>query len=163
MAIIVLGSSTYQGQPGAVLRSRLQRAHQIAHTVEHQQEKIVVSGKNEAPVMARWLIEHGIHPDRILEEPTATSTNENLERSLELLRRTGHPDPTKERRLWVVTSDFHRFRTQVWAWHLGIPVTVVTALTLPPHRQVDFAREVTALPHSLARVVWRRLKRWLGC
>ena len=158
MAIIVLGSHTYEGRPGAVLASRLRKAHDIA--TRHPTETIVVSGKDEAPVMATWLIDNGIDPARILIEPTATSTNENLERSLALLRSSGHPDPSKGQPFMVVTSDFHKFRTLVWAWHLGIPITVLTAVTLPPHRQLDFARELTAFPHSLARVLWRRLVAW---
>ena len=110
--------------------------------------------------MATWLIDNGIDPARILVEPTATSTNENLERSLALLRSSGHPDPSRGQPCMVVTSDFHKFRTLVWAWHLGIPITVLTAVTLPPYRQLDFARELTAFPHSLARVLWRRLVAW---
>ena len=149
MAIIVLGSHTYAGRPGAVLASRLRKAHDIA--TRYPTETIVVSGQDEAPVMATWLIDNGIDPARILIEPTATSTNENLERSLALLRSSGHPDPSRGQPFMVVTSDFHKFRTLVWAWHLG---------TLPPHRQLDFARELTAFPHSLARVLWRRLVAW---
>ena len=158
MAIIVLGSHTYEGRPGAVLASRLRKAHDIA--AYHPAETIVVSGRDEAPVMATWLIDNGIDPARILVEPTATSTNENLERSLALLRSSGHPDPSRGQPCMVVTSDFHKFRTLVWAWHLGIPITVLTAVTLPPYRQLDFARELTAFPHSLARVLWRRLVAW---
>lgn len=158
MAIIVLGSHTYEGRPGAVLASRLRKAHDIA--TRYPTKTIVVSGQDEAPVMATWLIDNGIDPARILIEPTATSTNENLERSLALLRSSGHPDPSRGQPFMVVTSDFHKFRTLVWAWHLGIPITVLTAVTLPPYRQLDFARELTAFPHSLARVLWRRLVAW---
>ena len=114
MAIIVLGSHTYEGRPGAVLASRLRKAHDIA--ARYPTETIVVSGQDEAPVMATWLIDNGIDPARILIEPTATSTNENLERSLALLRSSGHPDPSRGQPFMVVTSDFHKFRTLVWAF-----------------------------------------------
>lgn len=102
--------------------------------------------------MAQWLREHGVAPEDIVLEPEATSTNENLERSRALF-----PDAS---RLTVVTSRYHVPRTRIWAWHLGIPVRVVAA-PLPPgapaSRLKHYAREVIAVPHSLARVVWRRV------
>ena len=154
MAIIVLGCETFYGQPGRVLTTRLEKAAQIAQ--RDLEECIVVSGKTEAESMAAWLIDHGVAQHRILLEPTATSTNENLERSLALLVDHGHGFPTKEQPLTVITSDYHKFRTEVWAWHLGIAVTVITALTPSPYRQQDFSRELFALPHSTARVLWRK-------
>lgn len=154
MAIIVLGCETFAGQPGRILRTRLEKALEVAQ--RNSEELLVVSGKSEAHPMADWLIAHGIAHHRILIEPTATSTNENLERSLKLLLDTGVEFPTKQCPLTVVTSDYHKFRTKVWAWHLEIPVVVISALTPPPHRQQDFGREVFALPHSTLRVLWRK-------
>lgn len=154
MAIIVLGCQTFAGQPGRILRTRLEKALELAQ--RNPTELLVVSGKSEAHPMADWLIAQGIAHHRILIEPTATSTNENLERSLKLLLDTGVEFPTKQCPLTVVTSDYHKFRTEVWAWHLGIPVVVTIALTPPPHRQQDFGREVFALPHSMLRVLWRK-------
>lgn len=154
MAIIVLGCQAFAGQPGRILRTRLEKALEVA--LRDPEELFVVSGKSEARPMADWLIAHGVAHHRILIEPTATSTNENLERSLELLLNTGVDFPTKQCPLTVVTSDYHKFRTEVWAWHLEIPVVVISALTPPPHRQQDFSREVFALPHSTLRVLWRK-------
>ena len=82
---------------------------------------VVVTGKGESAVMARWLLERGVDPADIVEEPWATSTNENLERSRALL-----PDAE---RLTVVTNGFHVGRTRIWALHLGIPIEVVAAPT----------------------------------
>lgn len=111
--------------------------------------RVVVSGFGEADVMAQWLREAGVDPSRIVVEDQATSTNENLENAHRLLPETSQ---------WlVVTSDFHARRTRVWAWHLKIPVTVLPAVT-PRPRWRDYVREVVAFPHSVLRVVWRRLK-----
>lgn len=115
---------------------------------------VVVSGRGEAEVMAAWLAEQGVAAEHIVVEPFATSTNENLERARALL-----PDAPL---LTAITSTFHVARTRVWAWHLGIPVRVVGA-PLPPGRPLsrakNYARECVALPHSLARVAWRRFRR----
>ena len=99
--------------------------------------------------MAGWLAGRGVPRELIVEEPCATSTNENLERTRALF-------PSASR-LIVVTSNFHVRRTRVWAWHLGIPVEMVPARTPRRSRPKNYARELVALPHSAARVVWRRL------
>ncbi len=115
---------------------------------------IVVTGRGESGVMARWLAERGVPRELIVEEPRATSTNENLENSRALFPHAS--------RLIVVTSNFHVRRTRVWAWHLGIPVEMVPARTPRRSRAKNYAREVVALPHSAARVAWRRLAHKLG-
>ena len=112
---------------------------------------IVVSGYGEAGVMAAWLVAHGVPETSVVAEPYARSTNENLERSRALFPGAGH--------LTVVTSGFHVPRTRVWAWHLGIPVRMVAAPTPTTSRTTNYAREVFALPHSIARVAYRRLVR----
>ena len=101
--------------------------------------------------MAAWLVAHGVPESAVVLEPQARSTNENLERSRALF-----PDAAY---LTVVTSGFHVLRTRVWAWHLGIPVRLVAAPTPETSRAKNYAREVVALPHSVARVVWRRFVR----
>lgn len=112
---------------------------------------IVVSGNEEAGVMAAWLVARGVPESSIRLEPEATSTNENLELSRAMF-------PAAER-LTVVTNGFHVPRTRVWAWHLGIPVEMVAAPTPRSSRLKNYAREVVALPHSAVRVVWRRFVR----
>ena len=105
--------------------------------------------------MARWLVSHGVQAARIIEEPLATSTNENLENSRALF-----PDA---KRLIVITNGFHVARTKVWAAHLDVPIQVVAAPTPKKSRVKNYAREVFAVPHSATRVVWRKLaRRWFG-
>lgn len=112
---------------------------------------IVVSGYGEAGVMTAWLVAHGVPETSVVLEPHARSTNENLERSRALFPGAGH--------ITVVTSGFHVPRTRVWAWHLGIPVRMVPAPTPRASRTKNMLREAVALPHSVARVVWRRFAR----
>ncbi|MDK7179870.1 YdcF family protein [Corynebacterium riegelii] len=147
--IVVLGARVADGRPSPMLESRLARALEIYHA---NPRPVVVTGHGEAEVMAGWLAHHGVAHEHIVIEPDATSTNENLEHSWALF-----PDATL---LTVVTSEFHVARTRVWAWHLAIPVEVVGApmpAGSPKRKAKNYSREVIAVPHSLARVVWRRL------
>lgn len=144
--IVVLGSKVVDGHVTRLLASRLDKAIEIA--TQESAVPVVVSGFGEAAAMADYLRAHGV--SNIVEEPWATSTNENLENSHALF-----PD-TKQ---WtVVTNDFHAWRTYLWAWHLGIPITVVTAPTPPSQRFSMGLRECFALPHSALRVLWRKIR-----
>lgn len=148
----MLGARIVDGRPSRMLEFRLRRALEVWRAAP---APLVVSGFGEAEVMADWLLARGVPEASIVLEPKARSTNENLERSRALF-----PDAAY---LTVVTSGFHVLRTRVWAWHLGIPVQLVAAPTPKTSRVKNYAREVVALPHSVARVVWRRfVRRVLG-
>lgn len=150
---MVLGARIIDGRPSRMLEARLGAALSLSSS--HPDSPIVVTGKGESGVMACWLIERGVAPERIVEEPLATSTNENLENSRALFPDAG--------RLTVVTNGFHVARTRVWAAHLGVPVSVVAAPTPRKSRLKNYAREIIAVPHSAARVMWRRfVRRWFG-
>ena len=133
-----------------MLESRLARALELYAAAPRP---VVVTGKGEAEIMAAWLTQRGIAPEHVVIEPDATSTNENLENSWALFPHAAALD--------VVTSNFHVVRTRVWAWHLGIPADVIGA-PLPPgnpkSRVKNYARELIAVPHSAARVAWRRMR-----
>ena len=77
--VLVLGARVVAGEPGSLLRSRLDRAVVAARVTP--EEPVIVSGSGEADAMARSLIERGVDAGRIVVEPEATSTNENLERA----------------------------------------------------------------------------------
>lgn len=144
--LVILGCKTDGDAPGPALLRRLRAA--LPYALD-EGRTVIVSGRAEAPIMAQWLLRHGVDPARIREENAATSTNENLENSLPL---AAPP--------WlVVTSDFHAPRVRLWATHHNLDVTVVTSST-PLHRiPVLYGREVLAMAHSSARMLWRRYRR----
>ncbi len=149
--VLVLGARVVDGRPEPILEYRLRRALTLVEELARagKYPKVVVSGEGEAEVMSEWLLRHGLDADRIIIEPEATSTNENLEKAHALLPGT--------RRWLTVTNDFHVLRTRLWAWHLGIPVRMVAAATPPKDKPYNYAREVLATPHSALRVLWRRI------
>lgn len=145
MPVLILGARTLHGYPSRILVDRLRRALPLIDATP-----VVVSGDGEAAAMAHWLAGHGVDPALILREPRARSTNENLENARALF-----PDAPR----WtVVTSDFHVWRTRLWAWHLGIPADVVGAPTQRRDLIVATLRECLALPHSALRIAWRRVR-----
>lgn len=146
MPVLILGARLRHGHPDTILESRLQAALPLLDA-----SPVVVSGRGEAAAMAAWLVRHGVEKQEILPETRARSTNENLENAHALLPGTA--------RWTVVTSDFHVWRTRLWAWHLGIAVEVVPARTPVRHLPVAILRECLALPHSALRILWRRLLR----
>ncbi|SJM64773.1 hypothetical protein FM102_10400 [Corynebacterium glutamicum] len=144
--IVVLGSKVVDGQVTDLLASRLEKAIEVSSLTP--EAPVVVSGFGEAAAMADYLRARGV--TTIVEEPWATSTNENLENAHALF-----PDTLQ----WtVVTSGFHAWRTYLWASHLGIPIKVVTARTPSAERLGMAMRECFALPHSTLRVLWRKLR-----
>lgn len=151
---MVLGARVIDGRPSRVLAARLDVALTLWRNDPTQ--PVVVSGYGEATAMAQWLSTRGVPAETLVLEEYARSTNENLEKSRALF-------PAADR-LIVVTNHFHVLRTRVWSWHLGIPVKVVAAPTPLRSMVKNYAREVVALPHSVARVAWRRvMTRVRGC
>lgn len=148
--IVVLGARIIDGRPSRMLEHRLHKALEVWRL---ESAPLVVTGAGEAGIMAEWLVARGVPAASVVVEPHARSTNENLERSRALF-----PDAAY---LTVVTSGFHVPRTRVWAWHLGIPIRTIAATTPSTSRKKNYAREVFAVPHSIARVAYRRLMRRL--
>lgn len=104
-AILTLGSPVDDsGQPGQQLLERLKKTLSLAQT--YPMLPIIVSGSavysrhDESKVMKQWLIEHGLHPERIIRENKARNTVENIKNSLQLL-------PNETDRVLLVTNQSH--------------------------------------------------------
>ncbi|ANX14031.1 hypothetical protein ABE41_018620 [Fictibacillus arsenicus] len=115
--ILVLGGGTKNNRPGAVLKGRLDQA--LAYAENHTEVTFIVSGglgfgktTSEGTIMKNYLMENGIHPERITIEEKATSTYENLLYTKEMIQ----PDD----QVLIVTSDFHLFRTKMIAKRVGV-------------------------------------------
>ena len=74
--------------------------------------------------MHDWLAVHGISEDRILEEPKATSTQENLSFSFDIIRERGdEPDGN----VAIVSSAYHLYRAKSMARLQGVEAAGVAA------------------------------------
>lgn len=110
-AVIVLGAGIRGEQVTLPLKMRLDKA--IEYNNKNPDAFIVVTGGQgfqetitEAAAMERYLMEHGVKKERIIKEEKATSTNENMRFSKEIL--DSYFDT--EYKIAVITNDFHIFR-----------------------------------------------------
>ena len=127
--LIVLGAAVYGDQPSLTLVRRLEGA--LDYLQSYPESVAIVSGGmgagetvTEAQAMHDWLIAHGIPEERILLEPRATSTQENLAYSFALIRERGdEPDG----HVAVVSSAYHLYRAKLMARNMDVEAAGVAA------------------------------------
>lgn len=127
--LIVLGAAVYGDRPSLTLVRRLEGA--LAYLEQYPDSVAIVSGGmgkgetvTEALAMHDWLVQHGIDEARIIMEPEATSTEENLRYSFDLIRERGdEPDGN----VAVVSSAYHLFRAKSMARLQGVRAAGVAA------------------------------------
>jgi len=120
--LIVLGAAVYGDQPSLTLVRRCEGALQYLN--EHPKTIAIVSGGmgkgetvTEARAMYDWLIAHGVQEERVLMEPQATSTLENLKYSFDIIRARGD-EP--QGHVAIVSSAYHLYRAKLFAQKLGV-------------------------------------------
>ena len=106
--VIVLGAQIYDNGPSTVLKYRLDRT--VEYLEENPDTVCIVSGGQgynepytEAQGMTEYLTAHGIAEERILQEPNATNTVQNIRYSMRLMDDTNAS-------VGIVTNNFHVFR-----------------------------------------------------
>ena len=121
--LIVLGAAVYGDQPSLTLVRRLEGTLQYLN--EHPGAIAIVSGGmgpgeriTEAQAMYDWLLAHKVDPARVIMEPKARSTMENLQYSFEIIRSLGD-EP--EGKVAIVSSAYHLYRAKLMAKSLGVP------------------------------------------
>ena len=147
--LIVLGAGVHGETPSLSLVNRLDAA--LAYLSDHPDCRAIVSGGQgggenitEAEAMYRYLTARGIDPSRLIQEPQATTTRENLLFSLDILRDLGVN--VQNVSLAVVSSEYHLYRASLLASSLGLDVDTLPGRTTLPLLKVNyFIREAFAL------------------
>ncbi|WIA96830.1 YdcF family protein [Curtobacterium sp. MCBA15_004] len=144
-AVVVHGAGLRaDGTVTPLLRGRLDRGVQAwrAEVARGNRPLLVPSGgqgsdevRAEATAMREYLLDQGVPA-----EDRSTTTRENIERSVELLRDAGRTGP-----LLLVTSDYHVLRTASLARRLGADAQVVGSRTARYYVPSAFLREFVAL------------------
>lgn len=150
--LIVLGAGVRGDTPSLSLKNRLDAA--LEYLRSHPGCVAVVSGGqgpgenvSEAQAMYDYLTARGIAPDRVLREDRATSTQENLSFSFEILRSLGVQPESAE--IAVVSSEYHLCRAQYLAGTMGVQVHGVAAHTSYPVLKINyFIREAFAMLYT---------------
>lgn len=129
--MVVLGAKVRNDGPSISLWDRIYEARD--YMTAHPDVIAIVSGGQgedetitEAQCMFDELVKLGISPDRILKEDRATSTDENMRFSMDLIEQITGTRPTK---LAILSSEYHLFRASLMAKKLGIDFVGVPART----------------------------------
>lgn len=150
--LVVLGAKVRITGPSASLWDRIYGAYDYLEA--NPEVTAIVSGGQgpdepgtEAQAMFDELVALGIEPERIWIEDKATSTWENLNLSLDLIEEKTGQRPEK---LGVLSSEYHLFRTSLFAKACGVAFVGVPARTSRPSQMINhFMREVAGVWHYI--------------
>lgn len=147
LPVLVLGCSVKGEKPSRVLEERLNAA--CDYLSQHEAVVCIVSGGkgadekiSEASCMYHYLVAHGIDKKRLIQEDKATSTEENIRFSREILEKKGLGDAVV-----IVTSEFHEYRASVLAKEQGITAYAYGASTNLLYFPTYFFREVLGISY----------------
>lgn len=143
--LVVMGAGINETEPSTSLLDRLTVA--LAWLQAHPDARAIVSGSQgpneiatEASVMAAWLEDHGIAPERILLEEAATTTRENVLYSYAVAAKAGGG------RVAFVSSEYHLCRMRMLIRSLGFEPVCFAAKTSRPLLVFNqFVREAFAV------------------
>lgn len=149
--VIVLGCQVRKDKtPSLMLQRRIEAAAE--YLLEYPDAVCVASGGqggdeplSEAQAIYDGLVSLGVSPDRIIKEDKSTSTGENLEFSLKLLREKGFPTD----RAVIVTDGFHQFRAHIMAENQGCTAYSINSATPPGLFPAYWVREWLGVSHYL--------------
>ena len=120
-SVIVLGAAVHGTTPSLTLKKRLDKA--VEYHEQNPDAIIIVSGGQgngeditEAAAMEKYLVEHGVNPNKIIKEDRSTSTLENFVFSKEILDNYFEEEYTT----CFVTNEYHVLRAADCAKSVGI-------------------------------------------
>ena len=150
--LVVLGAGVHGTTPSPSLQDRLDATERFAR--ENPEVILIVSGGqgpdediSEAQCMYEWLVAAGVAPERIWMEDRATSTEENLRFSLDLIEeKTG----ARPEAVGVLSSEYHMLRAKMFGQKIGVQVYGVPAPTGRITAKINyFLREIAGVWHEI--------------
>ena len=147
---MILGAAVWSDGPSPALKRRC--LHAVDVWKARPDAWVIACGgvgehpPAEATVMRDLLVEQGVAPEKIFQECHSTSTLENIQRALPIIRLLGVTDVT------IVTDAYHTKRALMVAQHFGLSAVASApedGLSSIPKRAKQQMRE------SAARLVYR--------
>ncbi len=127
--VIVLGARVYENRLSTALKYRLDAAYD--YLISHPSSACIVTGGQgdnepctEASLMYAYLVERGIDEERIYIEDQSTDTVENIQYSMKIIEENNLNDNAA-----IVTSDYHVYRSLVYAEREGLNAVGIPAAT----------------------------------
>ena len=153
--MVVLGCQVKPWGPSVLLQDRLDKA--LEYWEDHPDILVVVSGgqgpdepSTEAQAMYDYLVASGVEEEQILKEERSHNTYENLQRTFELLKETGHQEEMGQ--VLVVSNGFHLTRVRMLFDRTWEGTYTLSTLAAPsshtPSRLKMYVREPLALVKS---------------
>lgn len=148
-AVIVLGAGVPDGVVRPLLAGRISRGLEWVDREDARGRRplLVMSGGqgpdeplSEAEAMAKWAQDRGADPQRLFEERTSTTTEENLLHSAKVLSAYGPLG-----RCAVVTSSYHAFRAALLMRTVGLRGYAIGAPTARYYMPSALLREYAAI------------------
>jgi len=148
--LIVLGAAVHGDVPSLALQHRLEGA--LSYMYAYPESTAILTGgqgkgenMTEAQCMYDWLLANGVSPDRLIMEPKATSTMENLQFSFDIIRQRGdEPDGN----IAIVSSSYHLYRAKCMARLLGAEAAgVAGTMGYPIYMLNCYIREAFGVTH----------------
>ena len=147
--VIVLGAQVRENGPSSVLKFRLDKA--IEYLEKNPDTLCIVTGGqgsnepfSEAEGMADYLKKNGIPSERIIEEPKAEDTIQNIKYSMDLME--------EGRSAGLITNNFHLYRALQIAEAQGLTdVCGIAAESTPFY-----------LPNNMVREFFAMFKMWMS-
>ena len=147
--LIVLGAGVNGTTPSLSLTNRLTAA--LAYLEANPHTTAILTGGQgpgedvtEAEAMRIWLEARGVAPERLIKEEQATSTEENIAYSLEIIRSHGDEGAS----VAIVSSEYHLYRAKCMARDAGIEAYGVAGVTSLPVLKINyFIREAFAVAY----------------
>ena len=126
--IIVLGAQVRGDVPSKSLYRRIEVAAQ--YLKDNPETVAIVSGGkgngeniSEAQCMYEYLVDMGVDGDRIILEDESTSTEENIDLSMKIIKELSH----KDAKVGIITNNFHIFRAKCIGQKQGLQVVGIPA------------------------------------
>lgn len=146
--IIILGAMVRGDTPSLILEERLQAGLNCIKA--HPEAKVILSGAkgpgeniSEAEAMRIYLINNGVAGSKLFKEENSTNTLQNLENSKKIMSTINN-----KTKIFVVTSDFHVFRSEFLARRIGLTAYGVPAKTQLYLQPTYYIREYLAVIKS---------------
>lgn len=125
--VIVLGCQVRQDGPSLMLKYRLDAAYE--YLMQNKDAVCILSGGQgkdepmpEGEYMYKYLANKGISLNRLYMETRSASTRENLEFSMDIIKKQN-----LNKKITVITNNFHTYRARYMAKTLGMECTAVPA------------------------------------
>lgn len=114
--------------------------------------------KSEAAIIAQYLVEQGIDENRIILEDKSTTTFENFEFALDIIKAHSGKE-LSETRVAFLSSDYHIFRAAEIAKISGLENPLKVSCPTPTEAYKRYAREYIVAYELFAHIIKNKFKR----